>query len=107
MLLLGYYLVSSSSSPTMDIDLINPLLGLASHDGLHARWLGISPDLTPDQVAKFDFDDKRTRICHILAINILVIILITFFVSVRFYVRGFMTRRFFLDDGKSRLCWGG
>lgn len=90
----------------MDINLINPLLRLASQDA-QARWLGISPDLTPDQIAKMDFNDKRTRIDHILAINIAVIVLITFFVSVRFYVRGFMTRRLFLDDGKSHLCWSG
>lgn len=67
---------------------------------LSQGFLGAEPGSSPDQLDGLNFDDKRTRIPLMIAIVSTAIVLIAVFVTTRLCVRGFMTRRFFLDDSK-------
>jgi len=64
------------------------------------QFVGSRLDVTPEQLAQLDWDDKSTRTCLILAVNFACIILIVIFVAARLLVRRLMTRQLFLDDSK-------
>ena len=65
------------------------------------QFVGSNLDVTPEQLAQLDFDDKSVRTSLILAVNIACIILIVIFVAARLLVRRLMTRQLFLDDSKT------
>ena len=53
---------------------------------------------SPEELARYDFNDKSSLASLVWRVNITFIVLVGIVVSMRVFTRAYMTRQFFIDD---------
>lgn len=66
------------------------------HDRRQFQAFGV--DVTPEELAQINWNDKSNISPLVWGVNITAIVLIILIVSVRLAVRRFVVRKFFIDD---------
>lgn len=61
-------------------------------------------DVSPEDLARVDFNDHSTNWRSILAVTIFSMIVIPIIISLRLWTRFVVTKSIFIDDGTSQRC---
>jgi len=68
-----------------------------------ASWGGASSDTSqfgvPIDMSEFDFNNSSSNIENVWTVNVTLISLVGLFVGLRIFVRTYIVRKIFLDDG--------